>query len=402
MRYDWQFEEVDYLGKSKSSRKKGASSSKKKDSHGYFRPALLLAYRLEYGATDQQGIAQIIDEQEGDMSAGRLSQILSDRDKLKHETVRKILNPIKSEDNRRDVLLAYLKDVFSIRTDHVVSEDVFGGTVTEDKVAALRELFAMGRYQRVMWAAYAGTQSDATVSLKYRLYLLGIRSAFRLDRPGSGLGFVRNWLVEASQRGEDDVIATCHYHRAQLLFASGVKSLEQCLAINYHAQMVLSRLPVSFTTAYRGLVVDSWQLDAQRIGMQITHFEKNPKLAEQSELNVLLKNCQGLIQSSPTEQSARMSQGLLARIEFVSGKEFRALDDLDDAKSKTIKEAQYRHDDWMLARARSLRISEEPESAEEFVVEAIAQIRYKENRFHYRMLDLELALIRDQEIDDLL
>ncbi len=399
MAHDWELEEVSFLGKSKRGPENFESPKWRQKTKDAFKRALITAYRLEHGVTKMKDIAGVIDADVGNMSPGRLSQVLSDRDNLKQATILKLIHPIKSYENRRAVLWAYMSDMLSRVEWQYEDVQGFGESLTPDKVEALRRDMKLGNYHRVIVAALEAATVDAPSDLKYRTFLLGIVSASQLDIPGYGMVLVRTLIEYATEQNHLDALACAHYYRAQLLAQTCVYPTKTILAINEQAHQTRLRYEheggnIQTPLASYGLP----DIRFQRIGIQVAHCERYPGECKREALTQLLKECQQLESERPKRPSPVSIQSRLARIEFLLDQPVRALDDLEEAYLNMDPNDRMRRDQFMLMRARSIRMTSTPEATQAYAMDAMNSMSIHQSRSIFRMLDLEILHSAEEQI----
>jgi hypothetical protein len=394
----WINDEVDYLAKAKKMVSKKQSRAKKKKPDAFER-AVILAYRIEYGITEPKNIVKLIEEHGTKISVSRFSQIVTKPHDLKHTSIKNILAPIRSGDSRREIIYAFAHTVYGNVSLETPGTEVFNGEVTEEKFRALSSLYLGGHYHRVLRAVLGGLETDMPKNLRYQLYTIGLKAAIRYDRPGIGLDLVRSWLDEVKELDEPEIVATCFYYRAALLFGTATVWLDRCLALNQHASQILKESKRAYSYPKAVIVVDQGMLDFQRLNMQIAWLERSLVEPDKTVVGELVAECDHLEQTHPKLLDRTNMLVLKSRLRFLQGDSFRALEDLDQAYKQIDGENRYAREALTVVRARSLRLAGLIEEAEDFLWESITSIGRKQNRLHYKMLEYELALIIDKDID---
>ena len=382
-------EEPTYLEKSKLKVKKGKTP---KQTNRFYNE-VCRAYYLEFKVKTDEHIAKL-----AGFSPSHFNQLVNSPEKLTIKMVEKILAPLRSEANIQRVVFRWCAERFGFKERIKRDEHQVGETVTDETISWIKFSVKSSHYSDSLRLVRSALDIATDQKHRYILYDLGVFSAVQADRPGLAMALAHDMYFEAKELRDFKLAATALYHRVTALNLTGMHSFDYCQQAIREALNLLEIAVDHPDAKYPYRVITKSDLLAQQLALQITWMERLNK-PDDKRIQQILKEIDLLQKSNPKPGQDSAMRLLAIRCNVLLGNFFKAGDDLEVLfKECEEKNSAILHERASLIKLRIMAKTESFEATLQYAQGAIDQNLDHYNRNFFRLVDIEIAKLCEENI----
>ncbi len=253
---------------------------------GSFEEVVREAFVLEHGARLNTEIAVVVG-----LDHSRVSQLFSTTNRLKADTIQRVIGHLKSKRHRTKIIEAWNRECFGDDFDPAATGNLTSGRITEKTLKRVDRLIRESRYETAALVAEEGAKRTKSWVLRECFFDRAYFVRQRLDEPGKAMGIVSDMAKFAEARGDTRRLATAHLLRARILHGLMTTTLDEIEPIFEQAAILLSQSEPVPSPQY--MLLGERQLANTRLNCQLKAIERGEKPLSQIELertrNALLK-----------------------------------------------------------------------------------------------------------------
>lgn len=339
-------------------------------------------FLLEYGATTQTEIAEIIGK-----NKSRISQVYGDPTKIKADTIKMLLEPLESKVNKKRIVDAWVREVFG--------EDVKarrqGSRIRTASPKTLRRVDRMIREWRTRDSASLALEAFSKtedVALQEQLLDRLYHSRFLMGEIGYCMSVCRLIIERALLRKDELREAGALLRQARLLVLLPETKPKDVEPLFQKVEAALARNPE--VKPGEVLIATLELLYETRLGLLCTFVERGHLSIEDAGLREHLGRLKSILNTKPTLHRRYWAHLLSARLCLVLGELFQAQEHLDAARTLAGDKLPHAREEVGLLYGRLLIARGEVDQAITFLHEQSLHCKRRGDRFHQRLTEEEL------------
>ncbi len=276
------------------------------------------AFLLEYGFLQVQEIAGIVG-----VSKGRISQIFSNPQSIRPDTVEKLLAPLKNREHKRQIVRAWTIECFGIDVEDRPIGQLTGPEVTR---TTLKRIDRQIRESRLSTAAQTALEAAGKAKDWYMRQAFLDRAFFafqRIDEPGSAMRVARMMADDAKEVQNEARLVTALMLKLRVLPALQVVNTDECLKLADELRLRAARLNANYREGSLDVPSEN-QVERAILGATLTLIERG--LLEKSEgwLRAQREITITMASKGKSYQEGFKSHFVAARIAVILGETFAA------------------------------------------------------------------------------
>lgn len=342
------------------------------------------AFYLEHDCVESQDIAAVLG-----VDKSRVSQIFRHPSQLKADTIRNILDKIKSERYRRWIVEAWVKECFAMDLSRRPRPSVNPAKIGPN---TLRRVDRYVREQRLADARYlaviAAAQTNDPV-LREQFRDRAFLAAIRLDRMGHAVATAREIAEDAQSSGNLRRLATAHLLRARALIGLTDCRPDEVEPIFDVVRGLLLASPPAVPMPYKQ--VCEYELRALIRGALISFVDRGTITVTEAELEAMFGEILSDLKKVKAQGQRFNLHLLAARVSLKLGKTFLAQEHVDQAFGSGKLANLHSVDMCALVQARILQVIEPPERVRDRLRTMISNAEKSQDFYHRRMAEADLA-----------
>lgn len=344
------------------------------------------AYLLEFDCIQNQDIADVLG-----VDKSRISQIFSDPSKLKPETIQNLLDPIRSKENKRRIVEAWMRECFGKDILRQTGDPLVGKKITENTI---RRVDRQIRESRLTLAAKTATEAAQRTDdpvMRERLLDRAFFARQRLDQPGQAMRIARIITGDAIDRGDLRRAATGYCFAGRVMRGMADAKERETIHLLDRAEALLAMSEPLAKPAPPYVMVTYEVLEVERINVLVTLMERDLIIRDDGLVEKLKARIEVRFKAVKTyQQKSRLAQ-LLARMYLLLDEAFLAEELLEQSfKSGEIKNLNA-YEVSGLINARIIAKRKSAEASSEYLDRVIENCTESLDLYHRRLAEYDLA-----------
>ncbi len=355
-------------------------------------------YLLEFDCNHNQDIADVLG-----LDKSRPSQIFGNPSILKPETIQNLLDPLRSKENKRRIVEAWMRECFGKDILQRSGDPLVGKKITEKTIRRIDRQIRESRLTLAAKTSIEAAQRTDDPVMRERLLDRAFHTLQRLDQPGQAMRIARIIAESATKLGDLRRAATGFYFAGRVMRGMADAKERETIHLLDRAEALLAMSEPLAKPAPPYVMVTYEVLEVERINVIITLMERNQIIRDDGLIAKLKARIEVRAKSVKAyPEKFRLNQ-LLARMYLLLDDGFSAEELLEQSfKSGEIKNLNaYEVSGVINARIIANRVSAEASAA--YLDRVIENCAESLAFYHRRIAEYDLArleramMIRDSE-----
>lgn len=333
------------------------------------------AYKLEHNVTTNKAIGELLG-----LTSGRISHYLAQPEKLRAETLLKILAPIKTHENRRRIIRVWNMTCFGFDIAERPSKDIVGSNPTETTVEIISRFIREGRLSTAATAAFNASEKTGARHLKAKLLDMAYYAHQRQDQPGRAMKIALELSNLARAEGNQLDLIKSHMTRVRILL--GLPDISPAeVAPAFEA---IDRLQLLLGSKVSRSLLE--QIDELKIMATLRHMESRKEPVNEEWLETTRKSLVERLGKPQTFDRKFRIHMSAAKCSFLLG-QFIEMQEHLSAASRSAKHTNYHASETARILEAKKRVQENPKQALGYLAKHIELCTKSGDLYHLNMTE---------------
>lgn len=356
------------------------------DDPGSFERVVKEVYLLEYDCVHNQDIADVLG-----LDKSRPTQIFSSPSTLKPETIQNLLDPLRSKENKRRIVEAWMRECFGKDVLHQSDDPLVGKKITEKTIRRVDRQIRESRLTLAAKTSIEAAQRTDDPVMRERMLDRAFHTLQRLDQPGQAMRIARIIAEGATKRGDLRRAATGYFFAGRVMRGMADAKERETIHLFDRAEALLAiSEPLPKPTPLYVLVTYE-VLEVERINVLITLMERNQIIRDDELVEKLKVRVEARLNAVKSFQEKFRLAQLIARMYLLLDDGFSAEELLEKSfESGEIKNLNaFEASGVVHARIIANRVS--AEASAEYLDKVIENSSASLDLYHRRLAEYDLA-----------
>lgn len=372
----------------KESRESLALTQLPRDPHS-FSSVVSEVYLLEYGAKSQVEIAEVLGK-----NKSRVTQVYGDAAKLKVDTIKMLLEPLESRANKKRIVNAWVREVFSddIKTSRYAKR--IRGSATPKTLRRVDRMIREWRTRDSAVLAFEAFTKAEDYTLQEQLLDRLYYSRFLLGEIGYCMSVCRLIAERAKASGDELREASAYLRQARLLVLLPETHPEDLESLFERIEAILARKEPSRKTEF--LEATPELLYQTRLGTLCTFVERKHANIDDAKLSEHMQMLQTKLKKKLSLHNRYWAHFMLGRIHLILGQLFQAHEHLEQARELAGDKLPHTREELGVLYGRLLAARGEYQEALSFLRAQSLLCYRRGDKFHQLLTESEMLRVRNE------